>query len=270
MLPLVSICIPSYNSALFIEQTLKSVLNQSYKNIEVIVVDDLSKDDTVGKVKLVDDKRIKLFVNETNLGVSQNWNRSIELASGEYIKIMGADDLLEPTCIEEQLNVFLHNKNNIVLVTSYKNVINQNNKHILYKKTFNTSLIKGSTALKLSAIDGTNLIGEPVAGLFKKTDFIKVGKYNSIFLYLIDMDLWKRLFTLGDLYVIHKPLYSFRISKSSLSSLLKSSQISEFNRFTSTLIKENSIHLNFTENIRAKVNCFVKGMLRKVVLLFFV
>src|SRR5687767_7387347 len=127
-LPLVSICIPSYNSGEFIKQTLESVLAQTYGNIEVIVADDVSKDDTVQIARSISDPRLKVSVNEKNLGVVGNWNRSIELANGEYIKIMGADDLLAPSCVDEQVKAFLNSKENIALVTSYKYVINHKNK----------------------------------------------------------------------------------------------------------------------------------------------
>jgi glycosyltransferase involved in cell wall biosynthesis len=65
--PLVSVLIPTYNSALYIKDTLESILNQTYKNLEIIVIDDASKDSTVNIVKKYKDKRIKLFVNKKNL-----------------------------------------------------------------------------------------------------------------------------------------------------------------------------------------------------------
>ena len=66
---LVSVCIPAYNSGRFIVRTIESILNQTYKNIEIVVVDDCSSDDTVDKVKSIKDDRIKLIVNEANLGM---------------------------------------------------------------------------------------------------------------------------------------------------------------------------------------------------------
>ena len=77
--PLVSVCIPTYNNADYIEETMRSVLNQTYQNIELIIVDDQSEDGTVQVVKNVKDPRVKLFINEKNLGMSGNWNHCMEL-----------------------------------------------------------------------------------------------------------------------------------------------------------------------------------------------
>lgn len=269
-LPLVSICIPSYNSGEFVKQTLETILAQTYQNIEIIVVDDVSKDNTAEIVRSFNSPKIKFSINEKNLGVVDNWNRSIELASGEYIKIMGADDLLVPTCIEEQLNVFLTNKENIALVSSYKHVINHKNKIIIYKKGLTESIIDGREAIKKSAIDGSNMIGEPVAGLFRKSDFIKAGKYRPCPIYMIDMDLWARILSLGKLYVIPKPLYSFRISPTSLSSVMLSSQMAEFNQYVDTVIREGVIKLSWLEKFVSRSMVFVKGIARKVIFAFYI
>jgi glycosyltransferase involved in cell wall biosynthesis len=267
--PLVSICIPSYNSGEFIKQTLDSVLAQTYTNIEVIVTDDVSKDDTVQIARSINDVRLKVFVNEKNLGVVENWNRSIELAKGEYIKIMGGDDLLDPKCIEEQLNIFLTTKENIALVSSYKYVINHKNKVVIYKKGFRETIMDGAEAIKRSAIDGSNMLGEPVAGLFRKADFLKVGKYRTCPIYMIDMDLWARILKLGKFYVIHKPLYSFRISPASLSSVMRSSQVKEFNTYVDTMQREGIIHLSGFEKFISRSMVSAKGIARKIIFAFF-
>ncbi len=261
--PLVSICIPVYNSGAFIRETLESVLAQTYQAIEVVVVDDGSTDDTVKIVDSFNDPRLKFHKNPVNLGVSGNWNRSVELATGEFVKVMGGDDLLDKECIRSQVEVMQNQKVN--LVTSYKYVINSKGKRIVLKKTFPEGFINGKEAFKRSMIDGSNLLGEPVAGLFRRDNFYRVGEYTSEFMYLIDLDLWYRLLGEGSLYVIAKPLYSFRISKTSLSSVLKGSQINEFERFKNKLIQNRYIHLSGFEKIKAQFNSFSKGIARKII-----
>ena len=75
--PLVSICIPAYNSAPFIERTIRSALKQTYDNIEVVVVDDCSSDNTVQVVQSIEDERVRLICNESNLGMTGNWNKCV-------------------------------------------------------------------------------------------------------------------------------------------------------------------------------------------------
>lgn len=99
----VSILIPVYNRKILIEETVQSALNQTYKNIEIIIVDNKSTDNTwevLQKLASQDD-RIKIFQNETNIGPVRNWKRCIDEASGEYGKILWSDDLIAPEFLEK-------------------------------------------------------------------------------------------------------------------------------------------------------------------------
>lgn len=89
-----SICIPVYNGASVIGETLKSVFLQSFDNYEIIVVDDRSKDKTIEVVKSLRDKRIKIFRNKKNLGYPKNLEKCRKKAKGEIIFLMGQDDIL--------------------------------------------------------------------------------------------------------------------------------------------------------------------------------
>ncbi len=104
-LPLVSVIIPMYNTMNYIERTIKSVLNQTYTNLEVIVVDDGSKDTGAEIVKdlMIKDSRIKYFL-QSNQGVSAARNNAIGHSSGEYLAFLDSDDLWLPQKLEKQMN----------------------------------------------------------------------------------------------------------------------------------------------------------------------
>ncbi len=108
---LVSILIPVYNREKFIEQTVKSAISQTYKNIEIIIVDNKSTDKTWDLLKelVSQDKRIKIFQNETNIGPVKNWQKCINYAKGEYSKILWSDDLISNDFIEKTIS-FIKNK----------------------------------------------------------------------------------------------------------------------------------------------------------------
>lgn len=105
-MPKVSICIPTYNGAAFIEKALQSAVCQTFKDIEVIVTDDGSTDDTEKIVRLYAsrDARIRFFKNEGSLGVMSNYFRAFELARGEFVQALGQDDWLSDNYIEEAVN----------------------------------------------------------------------------------------------------------------------------------------------------------------------
>ncbi|ELP5730584.1 glycosyltransferase family 2 protein [Vibrio vulnificus] len=106
--PLVSILIPVYNRGNLIRETLMSALAQSYQNIEVIVVDNCSTDNTWEVVKEISriDDRVKCFQNDINLGPVKNWKACIDRASGEFGKILWSDDLIADSYIEKTLTYF--------------------------------------------------------------------------------------------------------------------------------------------------------------------
>lgn len=102
MCELVSIIMPSYNTAMFIADTIKSVLKQTYENWELIIVDDCSTDNTDEIVNEFQDKRIKYFKNNTNCGAAVSRNRAIKEAKGKWIAFLDSDDLWMPDKLEKQ------------------------------------------------------------------------------------------------------------------------------------------------------------------------
>ena len=103
--PLVSVLMTAYNREEYIEEAIESVLASSYPHLELIVVDDCSKDRTVEIARTYEakDSRVKVFVNETNLGDYLNRNRAASLAKGEYIKYVDSDDVMFPSCLKKMV-----------------------------------------------------------------------------------------------------------------------------------------------------------------------
>ena len=104
---LVSIIMPSYNTASFISKTIESVLNQTYKNWELLIVDDCSTDDTDEIVSKYNDKRIVYLKNEKNSGAAISRNRALRNAKGKWIAFLDSDDLWHPTKLEKQIKFFI-------------------------------------------------------------------------------------------------------------------------------------------------------------------
>lgn len=103
-LPLVSICIPTYNSGATLGETLTSVIGQSYPRLEILVVDNASTDNTIKLASGFDDPRIRIHRNAENIGAEGNFNRCIELARGAYTAIYHADDLYTAQMVAEQVD----------------------------------------------------------------------------------------------------------------------------------------------------------------------
>ena len=103
--PLVSVIIPCYNAENYVEEAVRSIMTQTYKNLEIIVTDDCSTDNTLKVLRnlAVEDSRIKIIENKENLKIVKSLNNMINIAQGKYIARMDADDISFPERIEKQL-----------------------------------------------------------------------------------------------------------------------------------------------------------------------
>lgn len=115
-LPLVSIIMATYNRAHTINRAVDSVLNQTYKNFELIIIDDGSTDNTLEILKKYDDPRIRIYINETNKGVTAAKNRGFKQIKGEWFGPFDSDDELKPYAIETLMNIPLNLDNKITSV----------------------------------------------------------------------------------------------------------------------------------------------------------
>ena len=121
--PLVSVIMPAYNSNEFIVMAIESVIAQDYKNWELIIVDDASKDATVNTIQnyIKKDARIKIFRNQTNRGAGYSRNKAIKEAEGEFIAFLDADDLWKPEKLSMQLK-FCEENNAKIVFSSYERI----------------------------------------------------------------------------------------------------------------------------------------------------
>lgn len=162
---MVSVITPTYNSEKFLEDTIKSVLNQTYKNFEMIIVDDCSSDNTlvIAKNYSDNDKRVKFYKLEENSGAAVARNKAIELAKGKYIAFLDSDDLWDSTKLEKQLR-FMNAGNIGFSFTSYRFISESGvllDKEVKIPISMNYKQLLKNTAIGcLTVIVDRNLVGD--------------------------------------------------------------------------------------------------------------
>lgn len=232
--PLVSVCIPTYNGAATIEAAIRSVLDQTLTDFELIVVDDGSNDGTRERVAGFQDARVKLHRNAANLGPQGNWNRCLELASGQYFKLLPHDDVLHPECLARQAAILDGDaKGALALVFSARDVIGPDGR-VLTRRGYpgaREGALDSQDVRRACVRRGTNLLGEPGAVLFRKELADRVGAFDATNPYVIDLDYWFRLLAHGSAYYIEQALASFRVSGSSWSVAIGGRQSADFREF---------------------------------------
>lgn len=208
--PLVSIIIPVYNRENIISQTLDCAINQTYNNIEILISDNCSSDNTLAILKeyALNDKRIKIFSNEINVGPVLNWKNCIDKIQGNYTKILWSDDLISYDFIEKTLKEF--DKDTSFVMTGVKIFDSENGK--ILSSTFFQKKNKYKTAEYLNDILFYNKSGFPVSpccALFRtddikasyieqipnneNLDFKKFGAGNDLLFFLITASKYKHI-----------------------------------------------------------------------------
>jgi glycosyltransferase involved in cell wall biosynthesis len=190
-------------------------------------------DGTVATIKHFSDPRIKLIQNASNLGMIGNFNYVLSQAAGKYVKLLCGDDVIYPDCLRRQLEALEDPLNSqVVLAVCASDVINARSEVVLRRRSrFGTGRIAGTRLIRNCVRWGTNFIGEPGAGLFRKSVADGPSPFDSSNPYLIDMDLWVQLLKRGDAFIDKTPLAGFRISTTSVSKKLGFKQASYFRRF---------------------------------------
>ena len=185
--PLISVIIPCYNTEKFVEQAVRSIMEQSYRNLEIIVINDCSKDHTGEILKKLaqEDSRIVYIENEVNLKLPKTLNKGIGLAKGEYIARMDADDISLINRIEKQIRFMLIH-NDIDLIGSNMQKIDENN-NLKSCRSYNPlSLQKINKQMAWKCV----LVHPSI--LAKKSFFVELNGYNEELSYAEDYDLWIR------------------------------------------------------------------------------
>ncbi|GGI58038.1 glycosyltransferase family 2 protein [Winogradskyella haliclonae] len=242
--PLVSICIPTYNGETYIEECLNSALSQTYKNIELIISDDASSDRTLALInRLKENTEIPIHIfHHAPKGIGANWNNCIKNSNGQYIKFLFQDDVLAPDCVEKLVNV-MFSESNIALVYAKRHFIHtEHSESILEFKNVYGNLHENWSNLKIKegVIEGKtylkdrnflnapkNKIGEPTSVLIDKACFDKVGYFNEELKQALDCEFWSRLMPFYNIGFVDAYLSSFRLHAAQASAVNKSEKINE-------------------------------------------
>ena len=185
----IHVVMPVYNAAPFLRQAVNSVLAQTYGDFELIAVNDGSTDDTLDILRdyAARDERIRVYT-QANVGTSPTLNRGIELAEGEWIFLMHADDLMRPNRLERQLQ-FIREHPELSLVSSLVRHIDSRNRVI---GRDHSKLVTPEAVEQVIASNGLIGISHPAVA-FRRSAVLAVGGYRQAFWPAEDTDLWNRM-----------------------------------------------------------------------------
>lgn len=230
--PLISVIMPAHNAQKYISRAIESILNQTFKKFELIIINDSSTDKTLDIIKSFSkkDSRVKIVNNDTRLDIAHSLNKGISLAKSNIIARMDADDIAFSNRLELQYKLISSSKN--IAVVGANIVIMDATENEIATRSYPDESVKLKECLfKYSPF------AHPVV-MFKKNMFEEVGRYNPKYSPTEDLDLWFRLGSKYEFKSIPEPLLKYRLSeKSSSHKVLKDLEILVFKIRFDAIIK---------------------------------
>jgi len=235
---LVSICIPTYNGAAFLDDCLNSAKAQTHSDLEILVLDDCSSDDTlaVAERHARQDPRIKVSLNSCNLGLVGNWNRSIEMARGEWVKFLFQDDLLHPHCVEMLLAEGMAQGRPLVACDRdflFDESIGDELREIYaYNRLRINEFLapgRGASAAQYAAhiarLLQSNHVGEPTVTLIHRRAFADFGLFCADLAQICDVEYWARVAGQAGIAYLPDTLATFRVHAGATSAVNRASKM---------------------------------------------
>lgn len=205
----ISICIPTYNRAEMLRETLQSVAKQTVQPAEVMVIDNASTDNTEEVVKEFQSLGVRYIRNKTNIGMADNYNRCIELASNEFFTFLPSDDLIAPTWYEEWITIIKENEAD--LYTSPVSIMNSQGKILFNFPIFGKNmLVKQPDVLKTFLKHFTPMLVPSAATIFKKSIMKKIEPFRVEEKSECDVRPCTALFDMCTVFYYHRNLFVFR------------------------------------------------------------
>ncbi len=216
MQPKISVLIPAYNHENYIGLAIESVLSQSFGDFELLVSDDCSPDNTKEVIKSYDDQRIKAVFFEENHGTVFCLNHLLNMAQGEYIAVLGSDDLWEKDKLEKQLQI-LENDQSLAACFTFAKIIDKDSEIIDTCNAFSTAIFEYDNSSREKTLYDFFIAGNRFCHssvMIRTSVHREIGEYLPQLRQLHDLDLWIRILLKYPVYMLKEHLVRYRYVES--------------------------------------------------------
>lgn len=240
--PLFSVLMANYNNASYIMQSIQSVIDQTYKHWELIIVDDHSTDGSAEILSSMDDERIHIYYEDENRGVGFTKRKAVERAKGEILGFLDPDDTLTPDAIKKM--VIEHRSSRDAAILYSDHFVCDNNLRVIRKSYGACEIPSNQNYLTFGK-------GITQFATFKSEKYQLTPGIDPDFIKAVDQDLYYKLEEVGEVKYIDEPLYYYRVHKQGISSYDHQAEAKRWALKAKRLAYERRIRTNF-RNISLK------------------
>ena len=216
MTPLVSVVVPVFNCVAFIDAAVQSILAQTFSDFELLVSDNASTDGTWEALqRYTVDPRVRLSRHASNVAATVNFKAVTDLATGEFIKLVCADDLLYPDCLAVQVAALTAHPS-AALAACTMDVIDAAGRTVLRNRGLAglRGEVAGTQAIRRTVLAGTNIFGAPACVMFRRVALVDAGGWNGCSPFVLDLATYCAVLLHGNLVAVPRPLAAFRLRRS--------------------------------------------------------
>jgi glycosyltransferase involved in cell wall biosynthesis len=217
--PAVSVCIPVYNGGQFVGETIGSVLDQTFGDFEVVVLDNASTDGTAAVLDAITDPRLRRSRNSSTVPLHANFDLAVRASRAPLVKLLCADDLLHPRCLELQVDALAADPT-LAMVACRQYLVDGHGRVLAASRALRglTERCDNRRVIRRIVRSGANPIGAPGSVLFRREHFERTGGFDGRRQFTADLEMYARLLEHGDFFGMSEALAAFRVTSGTLSS----------------------------------------------------
>lgn len=265
MTGLASIVIPVYNGMPFLPDAVASALAQDYGDLEVVVIENGSTDGTADWLRAQQDPRLRVVYRDQTQSAGDNWTQAIGESRGVHVKLMCADDLIEPDAMSRQV-ADLEGTPGAVMCASRRRIIDSDGGVLKAEHGLGSlsGAVEGSVAIRDCCLAGTNTLGEPAAVLFAGEAIRAAMPWDGRWPYMIDVATYAKVLTQGSVVCDRRVLAAFRVSAGSWSSTLLDQQPVQFRGWRDHVVSTGVISWSRLDGLRSEAALRVRTAGRRL------
>ncbi|MFM8155071.1 MAG: glycosyltransferase family A protein, partial [Actinomycetes bacterium] len=262
--PLVSVVVPVYNGMPHLPELAESLLAQTYENLEIIFSDGGSADGSPEYLASLTDPRVRVIQHE-GTGAAGNWTNATQAATGELIKLVCQDDLLNVDAIAKQVSD-LQAHPNAVMAIAQRDIIDARGQ-VLYAARglagLKGELLPGADVIRTCYLQGTNVIGEPHMVLFRANELKSALPWDDSNPLMLDLSMYAKVAPTGSVAIRHESIGAFRVSTSSWSTRLVKLQLLQTKQWQHAYARTAVPAVSLPQELRAFAGRHMQTALRR-------
>lgn len=269
MSPLVSVVVPVFNGLPHLRDLVQSLLNQDYPNLEFIFSEGGGSDGSRDYLLTLNDPRVQILHMPPGTGAAANWTAATMAATGEFTKLICQDDLLAPHAITQQVDDLIGHPE-AVMAIAQRDIVDAGGRELYADRGLSGinlphgAVINGDELLRTCYLQGTNVIGEPLAVLFRTDALKRAMPWDDSNPLMLDLSTYQKVAAQRDVVIRRGSVGAFRVSSSSWSTKLAKEQLQQTKLWQDEYVNSIKDPIPFTEQLRARIGRHRQTLLRRI------